>query len=208
MILLSLSLSLVVVLSSISSIIVIIDIIIIIIISISSIAIIISGSIIISVILSIIVIIINIIVIIVIIIIVMSLLYYNYAIISNNIVIIVIIIIIVIVIIIIIIIVIIIIANLSTNCLWAWCPQSVIGWDLNMLIVVVSLVDRVFRESVFDVYRVSPWRKLPPFPRQYFQIHFLELKCMNFVKISLKFDPKGPINNIPALAQIMAWCLN
>ena len=25
-------------------------------------------------------------------------------------------------------------------------------------------------------------------------------------KISLKFVPKGPINNIPALVQIMAWC--
>ena len=26
------------------------------------------------------------------------------------------------------------------------------------------------------------------------------------IKISLKFIPKGPINNIPALVQIMAWC--
>ena len=26
------------------------------------------------------------------------------------------------------------------------------------------------------------------------------------IKISLKFVPKGPINNIPALVQIMAWC--
>ena len=26
-----------------------------------------------------------------------------------------------------------------------------------------------------------------------------------FIKISLKFVPKGPINNIPALVQIMAW---
>ena len=25
------------------------------------------------------------------------------------------------------------------------------------------------------------------------------------IKISLKFVPKGPINNIPALVQIMAW---
>ena len=27
------------------------------------------------------------------------------------------------------------------------------------------------------------------------------------IKISLKFVPKGPINNIPSLVQIMAWCL-
>ena len=26
-----------------------------------------------------------------------------------------------------------------------------------------------------------------------------------FLEISLKFVPKGPINNIPALVQIMAW---
>ena len=25
------------------------------------------------------------------------------------------------------------------------------------------------------------------------------------IKISLKFVPKGPINNIPALVQVMAW---
>ena len=29
---------------------------------------------------------------------------------------------------------------------------------------------------------------------------------MNSDKISLKFVPKGPINNIPAFVQIMAWC--
>ena len=27
-----------------------------------------------------------------------------------------------------------------------------------------------------------------------------------FIAISLKFVPRGPINNIPALVQIMAWC--
>ena len=26
------------------------------------------------------------------------------------------------------------------------------------------------------------------------------------IEISLKFSPKGPINSIPALAHIMAWC--
>ena len=26
------------------------------------------------------------------------------------------------------------------------------------------------------------------------------------IKISLKFVPKSPINNIPALVQIMSWC--
>ena len=39
------------------------------------------------------------------------------------------------------------------------------------------------------------------FCRQHFQVHFLWI----LIKISLKFVPKGPINNIPALVQIMSW---
>ena len=31
------------------------------------------------------------------------------------------------------------------------------------------------------------------------------MKIFDSDKISLKFVPKGPINNIPALVQIMAW---
>ena len=36
-------------------------------------------------------------------------------------------------------------------------------------------------------------------------MHFLESKCMNSLKISLKFVPTVRINNIPAVVQIMAW---
>ena len=34
---------------------------------------------------------------------------------------------------------------------------------------------------------------------------FLNENVIISIKISLKFIPKGPINNIPALVQIMAW---
>ena len=34
---------------------------------------------------------------------------------------------------------------------------------------------------------------------------FLNKNVRISIKISLKFVPKGPINNIPALVQIMAW---
>ena len=34
---------------------------------------------------------------------------------------------------------------------------------------------------------------------------FLEWKCMNLIKVSLKFVLKGPINNISIMVQIMAW---
>ena len=41
--------------------------------------------------------------------------------------------------------------------------------------------------------------------RRHLQVHFLEWKWFNPIKISMKFVPRGPINNIPALVQIMAW---
>ena len=39
-----------------------------------------------------------------------------------------------------------------------------------------------------------------------FKCIFLNENVWIPIKISLKFVPKGPINNIPALVQIMAWC--
>ena len=35
---------------------------------------------------------------------------------------------------------------------------------------------------------------------------FLNENMQITIKISLKFAPKGTINNVPILAQIMAWC--
>ena len=43
------------------------------------------------------------------------------------------------------------------------------------------------------------------FPNDTFERIFLKDNIIILIKISLKFVPKGPINNIPALVQIMAW---
>ena len=43
------------------------------------------------------------------------------------------------------------------------------------------------------------------FPDDIFKCIFLNENARISIKISLKFVPKGPINNIPALVQIMAW---
>ena len=43
------------------------------------------------------------------------------------------------------------------------------------------------------------------FPDDIFSCIFLNEYEHYWIKISLKFVPKPPINNIPALAQIMAW---
>ena len=48
--------------------------------------------------------------------------------------------------------------------------------------------------------------KWPPFSRRLFQVHFLNENIWILIKISLKFVPKGPIYNNPALVQVMAWC--
>ena len=42
--------------------------------------------------------------------------------------------------------------------------------------------------------------------RRHFQMHFLEWKCLNFDEDSLKFVPKGQINNIPpGRRQAIIW---
>ena len=43
------------------------------------------------------------------------------------------------------------------------------------------------------------------FPDNIFKCIFLNENAWISIKISLKFVPKGPINKIPALVQIMAW---
>ena len=43
------------------------------------------------------------------------------------------------------------------------------------------------------------------FPDDIFKCIFLNERVLILIKISLKFVPRGPINNIPALVQIMAW---
>ena len=44
--------------------------------------------------------------------------------------------------------------------------------------------------------------KMAAVSRRHFQMHFLEWKCINF---DWNFTEGVPINNIPALVQIMAW---
>ena len=43
------------------------------------------------------------------------------------------------------------------------------------------------------------------FPDGIFKCIFLNENAWIPIKISMKFVPKDPINNIPALVQIMAW---
>ena len=57
--------------------------------------------------------------------------------------------------------------------------------------------------SQLNTLRPRPNRR--HFADETFKRIFLNENGRISIKISLKFDPKGPINNIPALVQIMAW---
>ena len=43
-------------------------------------------------------------------------------------------------------------------------------------------------------------------PNNIFKCNFLNENVSVSIMISVKFNPKGSVNNIPALVQIMAWC--
>ena len=55
-------------------------------------------------------------------------------------------------------------------------------------------------------YILRPRQNGRHFPDDIFKWFFWNENVSIAIKISLKFVPKGPINNIPALVQIMAWC--
>ena len=56
-----------------------------------------------------------------------------------------------------------------------------------------------------DTFILRPRQNGRHFPEDIFKCIFLNENVKISIKISLKFVPKGPINNIPALVQIMAW---
>ena len=103
-------------------------------------------------------------------------------------------------------------------------PYLIIKWNVNVLelqrILVSSLFEALQEES-FGVwieqsrkvdrfvkfryiYTMRPRQNGPHFADIFNSIFLNENVCIP-IKISLKFVPKGPINNIPLLVQIMAW---
>ena len=58
--------------------------------------------------------------------------------------------------------------------------------------------------NLFNSLKLRPNRR--PFADDIFKCIFLNENEWISSRISLKFVPKVPINNIPALVQIMAWC--
>ena len=65
------------------------------------------------------------------------------------------------------------------------------------------LMTFVLRSLSFSTLR--PWQHGCHFPDGIFRCIFLNEDIWIAINISLNFVPKGPIDNIPALVQIMAW---
>ena len=59
--------------------------------------------------------------------------------------------------------------------------------------------------SCHEINTLRPRRNEQRFADDIFKRIFFNENVWISIKISLKFVPKGPINNIPALVQIMAW---
>ena len=60
--------------------------------------------------------------------------------------------------------------------------------------------------DILWVNTLRPRQNCHHFADDIFKCIFLNKNVWISIKISLKFVPKGQINNIPALVQIMAWC--
>ena len=59
--------------------------------------------------------------------------------------------------------------------------------------------------SLQNINTLRPRRNEQHFADDIFKCIFFNENVWISIKISLRFVPKGPINNIPALVQIMAW---
>ena len=62
-----------------------------------------------------------------------------------------------------------------------------------------------FMLCLFSVNTLRPRQDGCLFPDDILKLIFLNQNVWISIRISLTFVPKGPINNIPALVQIMAW---
>ena len=69
----------------------------------------------------------------------------------------------------------------------------------------ISIVFCMTQSSVGAINTLRPRQNGRHFADDIFKRIFLDENIRISIKISLKFVPKGPINNIPTLVQIMAW---
>ena len=87
-----------------------------------------------------------------------------------------------------------------------WCKdiRKIFAWGCNKLTKYCVLGMLVFQFMLLNSLR--PRQNREYFADDVFKRNFLNENVWIPIEISLKFVPKGSINNIPVLVQIMAWC--
>ena len=71
--------------------------------------------------------------------------------------------------------------------------------------IILSADALVFDSSVAPFNTFRPWQNGSHYTDNIFKCILLNQNVKISIKISLKFVPKDPIDNIPSLVQIMAW---
>ena len=104
---------------------------------------------------------------------------------------------------------------LKSHRIWCWPWKMHFAWK-SYWKLVMKAVEAIWRSLIFSIYDYHVFLTMifnTLRPRQHgchfaddtFKRIFLNENVIISIKISLKLVPKGPINNIPALVQIMAW---
>ena len=97
--------------------------------------------------------------------------------------------------------------------LWWWCNNLILHWILQQSHprpwVILRIKGKFWlcgidQDKGWD-NTLRSWQHGRHFADDTFKCIFLNENVIISIKISLKFVPKGPINNVPALVQILAW---
>ena len=93
---------------------------------------------------------------------------------------------------------------------WYFLPQMELQWGTWEWPLFLTMASHFIMFYLFYLYFIKfnswrPWRNRRYNADDIFKCIFLRENVWIPNKISLKFVPKGPINNIPAMVQIMAW---
>ena len=102
----------------------------------------------------------------------------------------------------------------DTDAFWHWWRinwhQHIFLWSLThchgpsvKCHMIQWLFEQVCDSNSKHIVAETKWL---PFPDDIFKCLFLNENIWISIKISLNFVPNGPINNISASVQIMAWC--
>ena len=92
--------------------------------------------------------------------------------------------------------------HLHCRCLNEIAVKGTIGL-MNAIIDIFELHTQILYQTTPITLGTPPGQNSHYF--RHFQTHFLRWKYQNFDSNSLKFVPKGPIDNNSALVQVMAW---